>query len=145
ELLAHLDWTERAYPWVTRLPLRARKTLARVVPRVLGRALAKRGVPDRLTVFVTDECNLRCPHCFIITDHQVKAPSAMSLDDYARLFRSVRGRVSRLLLTGGEPTLREDLGPIVAAANTEGRIPQVGIFTHGLQRQRVMQAVEHAL
>lgn len=145
ELLANLDWTERAYPWVTRLPKSARRLLARRVPKALGRALAGRGVPDRLTLFITDDCNLRCPHCFIITDHQEKASWTMGLPECEQLFRSVRGQVSRLLLTGGEPTLREDLGPIMAAAANEGRIPQVGIFTHGLQRQRVLKAVEHAL
>ncbi|MBM4442256.1 MAG: radical SAM protein [Candidatus Rokubacteria bacterium] len=122
--------TDALFRAFRRLPRALRDRLVdRHVQRV---RTAAPGGPDRLTIFLTNQCNMKCAHCFIVKEVQPKL-ELMSLDDYRRLFRSVRGRVAQVLLTGGEPTLRDDFVDIVLAASREGRIPTVSVFSNGLR------------
>ena len=142
---ANLPFTDRIYTTLSGMPEFVRSKVAREVPKHLKSRLTERIIPDRLTIFITDDCNLKCPHCFIITDHQEKVDSMISLEQYATMFRAARGKISHIQLTGGEPTLRKDLGDILVSANRDGGISQAAIFTHGLQRARLMGAVEQAM
>jgi len=69
--------------------------------------------PFSATFAVTNRCNLRCEYCncpFI-------DPTNLSLDKIEILFdRLQRMGIRRLGLAGGEPTLRADLGNIIAMA-----------------------------
>lgn len=82
---------------------------------------------------VTPRCNLRCRFCF--ADGGVGTDPAFSdicaaMDDIARL----TGK-PLLQLSGGEPTVREDLPDIIAAAKEKG-FPYVQLNTNGLRLAR---------
>lgn len=73
--------------------------------------------PPLRTIFlyVTDECNQRCPHCWINPNaegrSQVERPS---LDDYFRFVRAAQPLGLQLVkFTGGEPLLKEDTFRII--------------------------------
>ena len=73
--------------------------------------------PYPLTVqaVVTERCHLQCQHCYI-GDHE-GPEDRLSLLEYDRCFDDwAELGVLRLVLTGGEPMLRNDLLGIVAAA-----------------------------
>ncbi|HTY64092.1 MAG TPA: radical SAM protein [Acidobacteriota bacterium] len=67
---------------------------------------------------VTSRCNLSCPVCFAQSGQDSAEPSAEQLAGY---FKQLVERGSTFIqLSGGEPTEREDLPDIVAAARAAG-------------------------
>src|SRR6476659_827192 len=75
----------------------------------------QRRVIDYLRVSVTDRCNYRCTYCMPEdgVDH-VQRADILSFEEIAALvacFASIG--VTRLRLTGGEPTVRRDLVTLV--------------------------------
>jgi radical SAM protein with 4Fe4S-binding SPASM domain len=73
--------------------------------------------PD-ITLRVTDRCNLHCTHCFAdssahLHENELTTEEVCSIIDWA----SDNGTF-RLGITGGEPTLREDLLTIIAYAKS---------------------------
>lgn len=101
-------------------------------------------MPERMTLFLTNECNMKCAHCFIVKEVQPKL-NLMSIEDYRKLFKSINGKVSQVLLTGGEPTLRKDLAEIIISAANDGGIKTVNLFSNGLRPQLLVEQLERVL
>ncbi len=70
-------------------------------------------------VEVTQRCNLACPVCFAASGRAAPDPG---LDEIAARLRALResGRQVNIQLSGGEPTVRDDLPEIVALARDLG-------------------------
>ncbi|MDR3725357.1 MAG: radical SAM protein [Terracidiphilus sp.] len=81
---------------------------------------------------VTNRCNLSCPVCFANAEAQFSAD--LSFDAILDRCRSLLERVGRfnLQLSGGEPTMRNDLPEIVSAVRALG-VPFVQLNTNGLR------------
>ncbi len=135
---------ERLYPGVIRLPKTLLKRLAQEICRFQRRRLQARGLPERLTIFLTSRCNLRCSHCFVV-EATPKPDWEMGLEEFRTFFQKARGVFSQAMFTGGEPTLRRDLDEILLLASEVGAIPTITIFTNGILGDRLMQAVTRAL
>jgi MoaA/NifB/PqqE/SkfB family radical SAM enzyme len=86
---------------------------------------------------------MRCHHCFLIK--QQSNAQELSLKEYKMFFSKAAGRLSQVLFTGGEPTLRDDFADILIAAAKEGRCDSVSIFTNGILRERLMQVINRVL
>lgn len=84
---------------------------------------------------VTDRCNMRCPICFASAQENV-APDP-DLDTIATMFEAIleAGGPYPLQLSGGEPTVRDDLPEIVALAKEFG-FKHVQVNTNGLRIAR---------
>ncbi len=67
--------------------------------------------PSYLVLYVTNHCDLGCPFCFNREARSAGVPE-MTADQHRRLARST-GRLFELLITGGEPFLRDDLPDIL--------------------------------
>ncbi len=69
-------------------------------------------------VEVTGRCNLSCPFCFAQSGQRLTEPTVERLSEsFKELVKEDRTFIQ---LSGGEPTLREDLPEIVAAAKAAG-------------------------
>jgi uncharacterized radical SAM superfamily Fe-S cluster-containing enzyme len=69
-------------------------------------------------VEVTARCDLRCPICFASAGSEAGDPSVAEL---SAIFRELAAKGSTFVqLSGGEPTVRDDLPEIVAAARAAG-------------------------
>jgi len=99
-----------------------------------------------LRVSLADQCNFRCRYCVPATTAEEEGsfgPPGESMSTAAVLRAIemfVRAGVTKVRLTGGEPTLRRDLGAIAAgigALRSEG-LQSVGITTNGLLLDRVL-------
>lgn len=70
---------------------------------------------------ITNRCNLRCPVCFADAGGE-QADVEPSLDRIAELYERVLAGSgpSNIQLSGGEPTMREDLAEIIALGRAKG-------------------------
>jgi len=84
-------------------------------------------VPELVGVEITNRCNLSCRHCFNFSG---EGPlQELALADVLYLFDQVREMgITRIRLSGGEPTLHPDFPAIVTEARRRGL--QVSINTH---------------
>ena len=68
----------------------------------------KNKFPSRLTIFLTDKCNMKCAHCFIIKE-DAKTTEEISIEEYKKIFLSLKGRISQILFTGGDCSTPESI------------------------------------
>jgi cyclic pyranopterin phosphate synthase len=84
-------------------------------------------------ISITERCNISCVYC---RPERVRAQGndPLSLSDLLRLVRVLIGLgINRIKLTGGEPTLREDLLDLVAAIKSLPGLVNVTLTTNGLR------------
>lgn len=93
-----------------------------------------------LRISLTERCNLRCLYCMPLDGVPLTPTDELLTSDevqrVARLF--VRQGVNKIRLTGGEPTVRKDLGDIIGALSdlrSDG-LKQIGITTNGITLPR---------
>ena len=69
---------------------------------------------------LTNRCNLRCPVCFASAGDQ--RPQDLSLEEIGRQYDLLmeRGGPFNIQLSGGEPTMRDDLDEIIALGKEKG-------------------------
>ncbi len=85
--------------------------------------------PELVSWNTTQRCNLRCGHCYLAAGKA--APDELTLAEGRRLIDDLAAAGTRMLiLTGGEPLLRRDLGELVAHAAARGLLPVLG--TNGM-------------
>ena len=78
---------------------------------------------------VTDRCNLSCPACYFAADDMPRAGD-LSTEDALSLLDVLAAEKPRcLVISGGEPFLRDDIGDILASA--AGRFDDVVLLTNG--------------
>lgn len=95
-----------------------------------------------LRVSVTDRCNLRCTYC--LPEDARFAPSRATPDELDRLMTAVYASVpvTKIRLTGGEPTLCPTLTQHIRAA--AWLVPTVGLTTNGVVLERLLPELREA-
>jgi uncharacterized radical SAM superfamily Fe-S cluster-containing enzyme len=84
---------------------------------------------------VTSTCDLHCPVCFTDSPRvPVAGPSLNQIEEMLKSVRDKRG-ICPLQLSGGEPTLRDDLPQIVSLAHRIG-FDHVQVNTNGIRLAR---------
>lgn len=99
--------------------------------------------PEAIVLFVTNSCQMRCEFCFYKKKLNVteKQPSLKEIECLAR---SLRGP-SRIVLTGGEPFLREDLDDICRIFNKYCKTKYISIVTNGFLTEKIQNEVKAIL
>jgi radical SAM protein with 4Fe4S-binding SPASM domain len=81
----------------------------------------------RLIWEITNECNLRCQHCFV----QRKKRSLLDTRECLKIIGEFSDlAVQKVMFTGGEPMLREDIYELICASAENGA--EVDLVTNGL-------------
>jgi MoaA/NifB/PqqE/SkfB family radical SAM enzyme len=109
------------------------------VGRVLGRPMSP---PENIYVVATNSCNLHCRFCSIWKAMpKMNNPTLLYkkiVDDSAKM------KIPHIILSGGEPLLREDIFEIIDYAKAIG-IPQISIITNGtLINDEIAQKLAHS-
>jgi MoaA/NifB/PqqE/SkfB family radical SAM enzyme len=116
-----------------------RHYLPRYLPAfVRRRAEIRRGERGRLEdlfVFLTNQCNARCKHCFYI-DELGHVPGEMRLGDYQKLAPTLP-KLDRVILTGGEAILHPQCREITRAIGTATGAARVTLITNGFLPQKI--------
>jgi GTP 3',8-cyclase len=91
-----------------------------------------------LRLSVTDRCNFRCAYCLPNGYQKVPgAPSELTLAEMTRLVRGFAALgVTKLRLTGGEPTVRADFAESIAAMAAVPGITRLAMTTNGYRLAR---------
>ncbi len=95
-------------------------------------------LPFSIVISVSFRCNSRCRTC----DVWRKPSDDMSVEEWARVFRSLGHAPYYLTFTGGEPFLRRDLADLVIAAYEHTQPGYITIPTNGLLPDRIVQQTE---
>jgi glycosyltransferase involved in cell wall biosynthesis/MoaA/NifB/PqqE/SkfB family radical SAM enzyme len=103
----------------------------------------KFNTPPYLVLFVTNNCNAACGHCFY-WQRTVEKKEELPLEEYAGLAGQL-GLLEKISLTGGEPFLRDDLPKIAEVFYRENRVKHIGITSNGLDREKICGSTEKIL
>ena len=98
---------------------------AEVYKQLLNVAGTGEAVKDKLMIAVTHACNIGCSICYMPN----RSTPDVSLDEFKKAVTEFSGRLIRL--SGGEPTLREDLCGMIQFASARGH--EVSLVTNGLK------------
>lgn len=86
-----------------------------------------------LRLSVIEACNFRCSYCLPDGYRALDGrPKHLELDEIARLLRAFAAAgMRKVRITGGEPSLRRDLGAIIRIAATTPGVEKVAMTTNG--------------
>lgn len=103
-----------------------------------------RQTPSVLTLFVTNQCNARCQHCFYWKSLDKRKREELSLAVIEELSRDL-GDLELLLISGGEPFLRKDLVEIIKIFWQNNKLKSLSLPTNCLLPKTVEKQVEKIL
>ena len=103
---------ENIYSSVIKSPKIVRKIFADFVYSRAHNEYEMVETPKIINLFITDRCNLYCSHCFY-SAHLNKPVHEMTLEQYEKVFSSMKHPFKTVIITGGEPFLRTDIVEIV--------------------------------
>ncbi len=90
-------------------------------------------VIQNLRISITDRCNLRCVYCMPESPDWMAHPEILSYEELYRLVHVfVELGVSKVRITGGEPTLRRNMVDFVSTISKTKGLNNVGVTTNGL-------------
>lgn len=126
-----------------RKPARSKGKLVRNA-RMLQSFIAPRQV-GYLILYVTNQCNFRCPFCFYYAEIEkgVK-PNEMTVDELRRVSEQI-GPLMQLSLTGGEPFLRAELADIAGMFIENAHVRFMTIVSNGSLTDRMVRFFETIL
>ena len=96
---------------------------------------------------ITDVCNYKCTYC--LPQGYKKTPgdvrSFMSAEEISRLTKALTALgVSKIRLTGGEPTVRKDFFDILKDMKQNSNIPRVTMTTNGYRLNKIANQLHQA-
>jgi len=92
---------------------------------------------ESLFLFTTGKCNSACVQCFYAGD-MAKCNPDLSFDEIRRISETA-GSIKRLWLSGGEPTLREDLPEIIEMFYRNNGITDINLPTNAILSDRLIE------
>ncbi|KGM52301.1 molybdenum cofactor biosynthesis protein A [Lysobacter concretionis Ko07 = DSM 16239] len=85
-----------------------------------------------LRLSLTEACNYRCSYCLPDGYQADGRPQFLVMDEIVRLVRAFAALgMSKIRLTGGEPSLRKDLPEIIAAVAAIPGVARIALTTNG--------------
>ncbi len=88
---------------------------------------------DSMIFFITTRCNSRCKHCFYWKNLNKEN---LELQEIEKILDNLP-KMEGVLLSGGEPFLREDIGKIIGLLIKKLDIKSVGIPTNGILYKKI--------
>ena len=91
--------------------------------------------PNQLIFFVTSICNFRCETCFYWKNLN-RVENDLKLDEIEKISRHF-GTLNLLLLSGGEPFLRQDLKEVIKVFYDANHMRKLHLPTNGYQPEKI--------
>ncbi|GMO31582.1 MAG: hypothetical protein Ta2F_07130 [Termitinemataceae bacterium] len=96
----------------------------------------KRGL-DSVFLFTTGKCNQKCAMCFYAND-MAKKEEDLTFEEIKKISETAP-QFNKLWLSGGEPTLREDLPEIIEMFYKNNHIKDLAMPSNGMKPDRVVE------
>ncbi len=100
-------------------------------------------LPSYFIFYPTSRCNLKCSHCFY-HDSLNKKFNELTLDEIDKITKTMDPILS-LILTGGEPYLRQDLDEIVKIFYENTKVPIVSIPSNGWYLKKMEKQIANMM
>jgi len=100
-------------------------------------------LPESLTYFVTNKCNLSCRHCFY-WKYLNQNKNELSLAEIDKFSQSL-GSVSVLILSGGEPFIRNDFSDLAKILIRNLRPAKLIIASNGSLTEKILNDASQIL
>ncbi len=98
-----------------------------------------------LRISLTDQCNLRCRYCMLENQTFMPPEALMQNDEIVRLARVfVELGFTKIRLTGGEPTLRHDIVPLVGNLAGLPGLHDLAMTTNGVLLRHLAKPLRDA-
>ena len=91
-----------------------------------------------LTLSVSFNCNSRCKTCNVYT----RKAQELSLEEWTRIFQSLKQTPFWVTISGGEPFLNKDIEQLAGSLYDVCRPSIINIPTNGLLQERIPTIVE---
>lgn len=127
---------EDYYRLIRKMPAPLKNLAAKYVFFSEKKKLKKMKTPVHLIFFVTNRCNLRCSHCFYWR-HINKSSSEMNLEEIKKIVKSLKNSLESVIITGGEPFLREDLVEVCKIFEKYNKTKKIIIATNGMIPEKI--------
>ncbi len=124
------------------IPERPADILINYINNIRLKRIHNRKTPVTLTIFVTSRCNALCNHCFYWKELS-DGKDDISICNLEKLANNLNG-LRQILLTGGEPFLRDELAEISKIFHRKG-VRAVTIPTNGLLTERIVNLASDIL
>ena len=101
---------------------------------------------EYLRISVTDKCNFRCLYCMPREGLQwLPKYEILSYEEIAEVVRQLSQEgISRVRITGGEPTIRPDLERLIEMLRSVSGITDIALSTNGLTRSKLASTYRDA-
>lgn len=101
--------------------------------------------PGYLVFFVTSRCNCSCSMCFNRRNvESTEKPPEIGLHQISRIAKTI-GPLPQLLLSGGEPFIRDDIPELVNLFYRHAGTRQISIPTNGALTDTILRSVKQML
>lgn len=130
------------YKIITKLPRPLKDIFVEIIYLVAKRDLMKAKTPLSINLFVTDNCNLKCSHCFYAG--HLNKNDKLSLEHIKAITKSLRNPPVSVVLTGGETFLRQDLTEICILLD-KIHTKKIILATNGTLPERIYKTVKDIL
>ena len=99
------------------------------------------GGPNYMILFVTGRCNLRCPHCFYLTEiENANAARELKIWEFEKISKSLP-HLLQLTCSGGETFIRQDIDEIAHLFYTHSNTRFFTFTTNGTFPERIAEKV----
>ncbi|MFC1849196.1 radical SAM/SPASM domain-containing protein [candidate division CSSED10-310 bacterium] len=99
--------------------------------------LFSRNRPVLIALFITDLCNLHCVHCFSSSENKSPLKQELTIDEIEKISLNLP-LFPWLLITGGEPFMREDVSEITRIFLLNNRVTNITIPTNGMFPDKIV-------
>lgn len=118
--------------------------LSPLISRGFEEIFPKNRYVGNISFFITNLCNARCKHCFLRNTLNINEEKKLSLQEIEKFFSSL-GKISNIVLGGGEPFLRQDIDQMCVILEKTSSPRAFTIPTNGLAHDIVFEKVKSIL
>lgn len=135
---------EKGLKAMQRMPVSVARPIVKAVNFARKKYAFSLKTPINLTLYVTNRCNANCRHCFYKSELNIKREE-LSLEQIRKIAKSLRYRLQTLMISGGEPFLRDDIVEICRIFLQENKTRRITIDTNGMLINKIISNVKEIL
>ncbi len=106
-----------------------------ILPLILKNRLTE------MTFFVTDKCNFKCKHCFMLEQLNVKKTIFLTPEEVKAIGKYIHS-MQRVHIGGGEPLIRNDLSSIILTIANDWNTQTICLPTNGSFQKNALATAE---